>query len=101
MAESAWAIAGRGCNHRRQRYRCLAWCNVSAAIGVRTEAADTVRDPCWRRQDLTWEHNLGLCGWSAGTCPPVPAPGWSAGSVGWRGDQEPAARTRSPCEPGV
>ncbi len=23
-------------------------------------AADTIRDPCWQRPDLTWEHSLGL-----------------------------------------
>jgi hypothetical protein len=35
MAERAWAMAGRGYNHRRQRYGCLARRNMPPAPGVR------------------------------------------------------------------
>jgi hypothetical protein len=45
-------MAGKGIDARHET-------NVSRARSL-AEAADTIREPCWQRRDLTWEHSLGL-----------------------------------------
>jgi hypothetical protein len=45
-------MAGKGIDARRET-------NVSRARSP-AKAAGTIRDPCWQRPDLTWEHSLGL-----------------------------------------
>ena len=52
MAEGVWTMAGKGIDARQAL-------DVSRARSP-ADAADTIRDPCWQRSDLTWEHNLGL-----------------------------------------
>jgi hypothetical protein len=51
-AEDSWTMTGKGIDARHET-------NVSRARSP-AEAADTIRDPCWQRPDLTWEHNLIL-----------------------------------------
>jgi hypothetical protein len=60
----AITVVGRGIDPGAARHvRC------SRSPG---EAADTVRDPCWQRPDLTWKRSLGLSlgarGWQC-ACP--------------------------------
>jgi hypothetical protein len=45
-------MVGKGIDARHEM-------NVSRARSP-AEAADTIRDSCWQRPDLTWEHSLGL-----------------------------------------
>jgi hypothetical protein len=52
MVEDAWTMAGKGIDARNET-------NVSRARSL-AEAADTIRDLCWQRPDLTGEHSLGL-----------------------------------------
>src|ERR1035441_9881634 len=52
MVEDVWTMAGKGTDARRET-------NVSRARSP-AKAVGTIRDPCWQRPDLTWEHSLGL-----------------------------------------
>ncbi len=65
MVEGVWTMAGKGIDTRHALH-------VSRARSP-ADAADTIRDRCWQRSDLTWEHNLGL------------SPGREAGLLGSSG----------------
>jgi hypothetical protein len=52
-------MAGKGIDARHEM-------NASRAQSP-AKAADTIRDPCWQRPDLTWEHSLGLSPDAGGT----------------------------------
>jgi hypothetical protein len=52
MVENVWIMANKGIDARHET-------NVSR-VRSPAKSADTIRDPCWQRPDLTWEHSLGL-----------------------------------------